>query len=51
MSPVSGAVTALVPAAGRGVRRGADVPKAFVALCGRSLLWRAVHGLLESGCI
>ena len=48
---MSGAVTALVPAAGRGVRLGADVPKAFVALCGRSLLWRAVHGLLESGCI
>ena len=46
-----GAVTALVPAAGRGVRLGAEVPKAFVALCGRSLLWRAVHGLLESGCI
>jgi 2-C-methyl-D-erythritol 4-phosphate cytidylyltransferase len=48
---VRGAVTALVPAAGRGVRLGAEVPKAFVALCGRSLLWRAVHGLLESGCI
>ncbi len=48
---MSGAVTALVPAAGRGVRLGAQVPKAFVVLCGRSLLWRAVHGLLESGCI
>ncbi len=48
---MSGAVTALVPAAGRGVRLGADIPKAFVALRGRSLLWRAVHGLLESGCV
>nr|MDQ3988120.1 2-C-methyl-D-erythritol 4-phosphate cytidylyltransferase [Actinomycetota bacterium] len=48
---MGGAVTALVPAAGRGVRLGAEVPKAFVALRGRSLLWRAVHGLLESGCI
>ncbi len=45
------AVTALVPAAGRGVRLGADVPKAFVALRGRSLLWHAVHGLVESVCI
>jgi len=46
---VGGAVTALVPAAGRGVRLGAGAPKAFVLLCGRPLLWHAVHRLLRSG--
>jgi 2-C-methyl-D-erythritol 4-phosphate cytidylyltransferase len=27
------------------------MPKAFVALRGRPLLWHCVHGLLESGCV
>ncbi|MBV9013614.1 MAG: 2-C-methyl-D-erythritol 4-phosphate cytidylyltransferase [Pseudonocardiales bacterium] len=42
---------ALVPAAGQGVRLAAGMPKAFVSLCGRPLLWHCVHGLLESGCV
>lgn len=48
---MGGAVVALVPAAGRGVRLGAGVPKAFVALAGMPLLWHAVRGLLDSGCV
>lgn len=45
-----GAVTAIVPAAGRGVRLGSG-PKAFVPLCGEPLLRHAVRGLLGSGCV
>lgn len=44
-------MVALVPAAGRGVRLAADVPKAFVRLRGRTLLSHAVDGLLGSGCV
>ncbi|CAL99787.1 2-C-methyl-D-erythritol 4-phosphate cytidylyltransferase [Saccharopolyspora erythraea NRRL 2338] len=42
-------VVALVPAAGRGVRLGAGVPKALVPVAGESLLSRAVRGLHDSG--
>lgn len=42
-------VVALVPAAGRGERLGASVPKALVTVLGESLLSRAVRGLLGSG--
>ncbi|GAA4853044.1 2-C-methyl-D-erythritol 4-phosphate cytidylyltransferase [Saccharopolyspora rosea] len=42
-------VVALVPAAGRGVRLGAGMPKALVPVSGESLLLRAVRGLLASG--
>ncbi|MGW0894220.1 2-C-methyl-D-erythritol 4-phosphate cytidylyltransferase [Saccharopolyspora gloriosae] len=42
-------VVALVPAAGRGVRLGAGMPKALVPVSGESLLVRAVRGLLDSG--
>jgi 2-C-methyl-D-erythritol 4-phosphate cytidylyltransferase len=42
---------ALVPAAGRGLRLGADRPKALVAVRGESLLSRAVRGLLDSGAV
>ncbi|WP_176138355.1 2-C-methyl-D-erythritol 4-phosphate cytidylyltransferase [Mycobacterium sp. D16Q16] len=42
---------AIVPAAGLGVRLGADVPKAFVAVGGRTMLERSVDGLLSSGAI
>ena len=42
-------VVALVPAAGRGVRLGAGMPKALVRVAGESLLLRAVRGLLDSG--
>ncbi|HEY0499441.1 MAG TPA: 2-C-methyl-D-erythritol 4-phosphate cytidylyltransferase [Kutzneria sp.] len=44
-------VVALVPAAGRGVRLGASVPKALVAVCGAPLLVHAVRGLLAAGCV
>ncbi len=44
-------VAALVPAAGQGVRLAAGMPKAFVPLLGRPLLWHCVQGLLASGCI
>ena len=44
-------VVALVPAAGRGERLGAGMPKALVPVLGESLLLRAVRGLLDSGCV
>ena len=40
---------AVVPAAGVGQRLGAGVAKAFVDLAGRTILERAVDGLLASG--
>ena len=42
---------AVVPAAGSGERLAARVPKAFVVLAGRSLLERAVTGLMSSGVV
>jgi 2-C-methyl-D-erythritol 4-phosphate cytidylyltransferase len=42
---------ALVPAAGRGVRLGAPIPKALVPVCGTPLLVHAVRGLLAAGCV
>jgi 2-C-methyl-D-erythritol 4-phosphate cytidylyltransferase len=42
---------AVVPAAGSGERLGAGIAKAFVDLCGRTMLERAVDGLLCSGAI
>lgn len=44
-------VVALVPAAGRGIRLGAAVPKALVPIGGVPLLVRAVRGLLDSGSV
>lgn len=44
-------VIALVPAAGRGERLGAGIPKALVPVLGKSLLLRAVSGLLDSRCV
>lgn len=44
-------MAAVVPAAGSGVRLGAGVPKAFVELDGRTMLERAVAGLLASGAV
>lgn len=46
-----GRVVALVPAAGQGTRLGEGMPKAFVALRGRTLLQWAVGGLLDSGVV
>lgn len=54
MAPVtgtSGNVIAVVPAAGSGERLAAGIPKAFCEVAGRSLLERAVDGLLESGVV
>ena len=42
---------AVVPAAGSGERLAAGVPKAFFQLDGRTLVERAVSGLLESGVV
>lgn len=44
-------VAAVVPAAGRGVRLDAGVPKALVVLDGTSLLQRCVQGLTASGVV
>jgi 2-C-methyl-D-erythritol 4-phosphate cytidylyltransferase len=46
-----GTVAAVVPAAGSGDRLAAGIPKAFCELDGRTLLERAVAGLLESGVV
>ena len=40
-----------MPAAGSGERLGVGIPKAFCELDGRTLLERAVVGLLESGVV
>jgi 2-C-methyl-D-erythritol 4-phosphate cytidylyltransferase len=40
-----------VPAAGQGLRLAAGMPKAFVSLLGRPLLWHCVQRLLASGCV
>ncbi len=42
-------VSAIVVAAGRGERLGADTPKAFLELAGRSLLSRSLSSLLMGG--
>lgn len=42
---------AVVPAAGSGERLAAGVPKAFYQLDGRTLVERAIEGLLESGVV
>lgn len=47
----SGNVIAVVPAAGSGERLAAGIPKAFCKVAGRTLLERAVTGLLESGVV
>ena len=48
MVGAAGSVVAVVPAAGSGERLAAGIPKAFCELDGRTLLERAVDGLLES---
>jgi 2-C-methyl-D-erythritol 4-phosphate cytidylyltransferase len=47
----AGSVVAVVPAAGSGERLAAGIPKAFCELDGRTLLERAVAGLLGSGVV
>lgn len=47
----SGPVVGIIPAAGRGVRLGESLPKAFVELDGRTMLDRAVEAMLGSGAV
>lgn len=47
----SGKVVAVVPAAGSGERLAAGIPKAFCLVDGRTLLQRAVAGLLDPGVV
>ena len=47
----SGSVVAVVPAAGSGQRLAVGIPKAFHQLEGRTLVERAVDGLLDSGVV
>lgn len=51
MVGAAGGVVAIVPAAGSGERLAAGIPKAFCELDGRTLLERAVAGLVESGVV
>lgn len=51
MKDHSGPVVGIVPAAGRGVRLGEELPKAFVELGGRTMLDRAVEAMLDSGAV
>ncbi|MFI5780041.1 2-C-methyl-D-erythritol 4-phosphate cytidylyltransferase [Nocardia sp. NPDC051570] len=44
-------VVALVPAAGRGVRLGETLPKAFVPIGGSPMLTLAIDGLIASGVV
>ncbi|OBF05455.1 2-C-methyl-D-erythritol 4-phosphate cytidylyltransferase [Mycobacterium sp. ACS4054] len=48
---VTGTVVAVVPAAGSGERLSAGIPKAFCEVDGRTLLDRAVAGLLDSSVV
>lgn len=51
MAVATGTVVAVVPAAGAEKRLAAGIPKAFCELDGRTLVERAVVGLLESGVV
>lgn len=51
VSGVARPVIAVVAAAGKGTRLGADVPKAFVPLAGRSLVERSVSAIEASGVV
>ena len=42
---------ALVPAAGLGARVGADIPKQYLEIAGRAVLWHALRPLCEDPCI
>lgn len=44
-SAATGRVAAIIPAAGSGVRLGADIPKAFLELGGLTLLTRSAHAM------
>lgn len=40
---------AVIVAAGRGLRMGGTVPKQYLELCGRPVLWHTVHAFEQSG--
>ena len=44
-------VIALIAAAGQGTRLGAEVPKAYVELRGRTLLERSIRTMANSGLV
>lgn len=43
--------TAILLAAGSGSRMKSDIPKQYMELCGRPLIWYALHTIQESGII
>ncbi|WP_432793741.1 2-C-methyl-D-erythritol 4-phosphate cytidylyltransferase [Rhodococcus ruber] len=51
MNDRNGPVVGVIPAAGRGVRLGESLPKAFVELDGRTMLDRAVEAMLTSAVV
>lgn len=51
MNDRNGPVVGIIPAAGRGVRLGESLPKAFVELDGRTMLDRAVEAMLTSAVV
>ncbi|MDM7486682.1 2-C-methyl-D-erythritol 4-phosphate cytidylyltransferase [Rhodococcus sp. CSLK01-03] len=51
MNDRNGPVVGIIPAAGRGVRLGESLPKAFVELDGRTMLDRSVEAMLTSAAV
>ena len=47
--PANPMVIAIIAAAGQGTRLGADLPKAYVELAGRTLLERSVRAMIDAG--
>ena len=47
--PTNPMVIAIIAAAGQGTRLGADLPKAYVELAGRTLLERSVRAMIDAG--
>ena len=47
--PTNPMVIAIIAAAGQGTRLGADLPKAYVELAGRTLMERSVRAMIDAG--
>ena len=47
--PTNPMVIAIIAAAGQGTRLGADLPKAYVELAGRTLVERSVRAMIDAG--
>ena len=47
--PANPMVIAIIAAAGQGTRLGADLPKAYVELAGRTLMERSVRAMIDAG--